>query len=427
MIRNTGRFRGVAPRRDVMLGGAVFALAVLPAARAWAGVEYVTTTNNCSTHIAGSGNALTVMAGPALRFEVWGNSVDLTNPSTGFTFSGPSGMTASIVTRHSGADNSGRGCGFVGSAVVQVSTLTSLTANVSASVSFKMPLGDRSTLSMTIVAQPALSQAIWTTNGSLQPSAMSCIIKTGSISTINQDTKLVIQLPPGAAQDQTTCTSNAIELRVHPATAQNADVVTPITYHVTGLPPFVSVSQNPATASPSAVPLLTFTFNVSGIRALTAASNSTITIANPLATNRSTTLTLQVSPTAGQGFSQVASANPTSTNAGNPIDFTVRLSAPASGGQVITWRMTQATCFRQALPEAPYSASAPFQFFRFPQNATSAIIRVISVNGGGCTNKLAPVTHIFEAWTGDSRTDPQVTAVTSGATYTRTTISLLAP
>jgi hypothetical protein len=427
MIRHTGRFRGVAPRRDVMLGGAVFALAVLPASRAWAGVEYVTTTSNCSTHIAGSGNALTVMAGPTMRFEVWGNAVDLTNPSTGFTFSGPSGMTASIVTRHSGPDNVGRGCGLIGSAVVQVSTPTTLTANASASVSFKMPLGDLSTLSMTIVAQPALSQAIWTTNGSLQPSTMSCIIKTGSISTINQDTKLVIQLPPGAAQDQTTCTSNAIELRVHPASSPNADVATAIKYNVTGLPSFVSVAQSPATASPSAVPLLTFTFNVSGIRALTAPSNTTITIANPIATNRSTTLTLQVSPTAGQGFSQVAAANPTSTNAGNPIDFTVRLSAPASGSQVITWRMTQSACFRQALPEAPYSAAAPFQFFRFPQNATSAIIRVLSVNGGGCTNKLAPTTHIFEAWTGDSRTDPQVTAVTTGATYTRTTISLLSP
>jgi hypothetical protein len=336
-------------------------------------------------------------------------------------------MTASIVTRHSGADNSGRGCGFVGSAVVQVSTPATLAANAAASVSFKMPLGDLSTLSMTIVAQPALSQAIWTTNGSLQPSSMSCIIKTGSISTINQDTKLVIQLPPGAAQDQTTCTSNAIELRVHPAAAQNADVATAIKYSVTGAPPFVSVAQSPNPASPSAVPLLTFTFNVSGIRALTAANNSTITIANPIATNRSTTLTLQVSPTAGQGFSQVASANPASTNAGNPIDFTVKLVAPANAGQVITWRMTQAACFRQAVAEAPYSAAAPFQFFRFPQHETSAIIRVISVNGGGCTSKLAPTTHIFEAWAGDARTDPQVTAVTTGATYTRTTISLLAP
>jgi hypothetical protein len=427
MIRHTGRFRGVSPRRDAMLGAAVFALTMLPAARAWAGVEYVTSTSNCTTHIAGSGNALTVMAGAGMRFEVWGNSVDLTNPTSGFTFSGPAGMTASIVTRHSGADNSGRGCGFVGSAVVQVSTPGTLTANAGASVSFKMPLGDLSTLSMTIVPQPALSQATWTTSGSLSPSSMPCIIKTGSITTITQDTKLVIQLPPGAAQDQTTCTSNTIALRVHPASTQSVDVTTDVKYNVTGLPSFVSVAQSPSPASPFAVPLLTFTFNVSGIRALTATSNSTITIANPIATNRATTLALQVTPTPGQGFSQVATANPSSTTAGNPIDFTVKLSAPASSGQIITWRMTQAACFKQALTEAPYSATAPFQFFKFPASATSAIIRVLSVNGSGCTNRLAPVTQIFEAWIGDARTDPQVTTVTSGPTYTRTNISLVSP
>src|SRR5262249_44698218 len=156
-------------------------------------------------------------------FEVWGNSVDLADPNTGFKFTGPAGMTASIVTRHSGADNNGRGCGFVGSAIVRVSTSATIAANTPASVSFKMPWGDFSTLSMTIVPHPALTQAIWTTSGSLQPSNMPCIVKTGSITTINQDTKLVIQLPPGSAQDQTTCTSNVIEVRMHAGTG-SADV-----------------------------------------------------------------------------------------------------------------------------------------------------------------------------------------------------------
>ena len=255
---------------------------------------------------------------------------------------------------------------------------------------------------------------------------MPCIVGTGSISTINQDTKLVIQLPPGAAQDQTTCTSNVIELRLHAASTQNVDVTTPIKYNVTGLPSFVSVAQDPAPASPFAAPLLTFTFNVSGIRHVAAASNSTITIANPIATNRTTTLTLQVTPTPGQGFSQVATANPSSTTAGNPIDFTVSLSAPARG-QVITWRMTQAACFKQAVAEAPYSAASTFQVFKFPENATSANIRVLSLDGGGCTDRRAPTNHIFEAWIGDSRVDPQVTTVTTGPTYTRKTISLVSP
>jgi len=424
MNRDTGRRRGAAPRRNALVGA--LALAVFPAARAWAGVEYVTTTTNCTTHIAGSSDALTVMAGPTMKFEVWGNSIDLTDPTNGFTFSGPAGMQASIVARHSGADNSGRGCGFVGSAVVQISTPATLASNTAASVSFKMPLGDLSKLSMTIVAQPALSQATWTTQGSLQPSTMPCLIKTGSITTINQDTKLVIALPPGSAQDATTCTSNAISLRVLPASTQNVDVATPIKYNVTGLPSFVSVSQSPSPASPFAVPLLTFTFNVSATRTLTAQSNATITIANPIATNRTTTLALQVTPTPGQGFAQVATANPTSTTAGNPIDFTITLTAPASS-QVITWRMTQAACFRQANTSAPYDPSKPFQFFKVPQGVTSAIIRVLSVNGAGCADRRTPVTQIFEAWIGDAATNPQVTAVTSGPTYTRTTVSLVAP
>src|SRR5206468_3704478 len=117
---------------------AAFALAMFPSASAWAGVEYATRTSDCNTHVAGPGNSLTVMAGSNMQFEVWGNSVDLTNPSTGFKFTGPAGMQASIIARRSGASNSGRGCGFVGSAVVQVSTPGTLTANANASVSFQM-------------------------------------------------------------------------------------------------------------------------------------------------------------------------------------------------------------------------------------------------------------------------------------------------
>jgi hypothetical protein len=357
-----------------------------------------------------------------MRFEVWGNSVDLTNPTTGFKFTGPAGMQASIVTRHSGSDNSARGCGFVGSAVVQVSTSGTMTTNAGASVSFQMPLGDFSSLPLTIVAFPALAQATWTTNGTLQPSNLPCIVKTGSISLLNQDTKLVIQLPPGAAQDQTTCTSNVIQLKVVPTSFLIVDIAPSFKYNVTGLPSFLTESQSPPALTP-----LTFTFNVTGTRALTTTSSSTITIQNPIATNRTTALALQVSPTPGQGFAQVATANPTSTTAGNPIDFTLKLSAPAKSGQIITWRMTQATCFKQAVAEAPYSATATFQFYQFPTSATSAIIRVLSVNNSGCTNKLAATTQIFEAWIGDARVNPQVTAVTSGPTYTRTNISLLAP
>jgi len=414
--------RDAASRRNVVVTGATLALMMFPSASAWAGVEYVTRLSDCTNHVAGPGNSLSVMAGSNMQFEVWGNSVDLADPTTGFKFTGPSGMQATVIARRSGVHNSGRGCGLVGSAVVQVSTPGTLTSNASASVSFKMPLGDFSSLGLTIVPFPALTQATWTTNGSLQPSGLSCLVGTGTISTINQDTKLVIHLPPGAAQDQTTCTSNVLHVKVVPASFPNVDVAPSFKYTVTGLPSFLTESQTPPATQP-----MTFTFNVSGIRALTTTSNSTITIQNPIATNRTTTLTLQVVPTAGQGFSQLATANPGLTNAGNPIDFTVKLSSPAANGQILTWRMTQAACFADAHSGAPYSPSATFNFFPYPAGTTSAIIRVLSVNGGGCTNKLAATTHIFEAWIGDARVNPQVTTPTTGPLYTRTNVALLAP
>jgi hypothetical protein len=300
-----------------------------------------------------------------------------------------------------------------------------LAANAGASLSFKMPLGDLSRLPLTVVAHPTFTTT-WTTNGSLQPTSLPCIVKTGSISSINQDNKLVITLPPGSSQDQATCTSNVITVTMKPAVLPHVDITGPtMKYTVSGLPAFITANQ-PASVLSLVSTQINLTINVAAIRALTTTNNSTIRFTNPLDANRTASLVLQVIPTAGQGFAQTATANPTSTAAGNPIDFTVRLSAPARG-QVITWRMTQANCFRQAVTEAPYVSTATFQFFKFPEGLTSANIRVLSVNNGGCTDKLGPVSHIFEAWTGDSRLNPQVTAVTTGPSYTRSTISLIFP
>ena len=404
------------------------ALASLPLATARAGIEFVTSTASCGSHVVTAGQTLSILAGPNVQFEVWGNSVDLADPNSGFSFNGPGGFTASVVTRRSGAANLARGCGNTGSAVVRVDSPITLGANANASISFKMPLGDLSTLSIGLKALPAIS-TVWTNNGALDPNTMPCLIKTGSITTVNQDTRLNIQLPPGASQDQTTCTSNFINVRVRPTTTVNPNFPFPVPgmkYRVTGLPAFVTANQAVA-EPPTGTALIAFTFDVARTRALTAQSTTTITIANPNDGDRVRTLTLVVTPTAGQGFSSQASPNPGSTTAGNPIDFTVSLSAPAAASQVITWRMTTATCFTQANADAPYNAAAPFQFFTFPQGQTSAIIRVRSANNGGCTNRLSAVIHIFEAWVGDSRSNPQVTAVTSGPTYTKASIKLTAP
>jgi hypothetical protein len=401
------------------------AISMLPTARAFAGIEYVTPSNNCTNHVANAGETLTILAGQNVQFEVWGNSIDLSNRTTGFKFNAPAGFSASIVQQRSGATNSGRGCGFVGSAVVQVTAPTNLAGNTGASLSFTMPLGDKSNMAVTIVAHPTFT-ATWTTNGSLQPSNLPCIVKTGSLSLLNQDLKLVINLPPGSAQDQTTCTNNVITVKTLPASIGHVDIVgSPQKYTVSGLPAFLTETQ-PTAVLPMVTGQLSFTFNINAVRTLTSQSTSTITITDPTATNRSVALTLVVVPSpAAQGFSQVASANPVSSVAGNLIDFTINLSRVAGPADTVTWRMTTASCFTQAIAPAPYNAAQPFQFFSVPQGQTAAVIRVRSVRAGGCVSQLNPTTHIFEAWIGSQKSNPQVTAVTSGPTYTKTTINLL--
>src|SRR4029079_12570519 len=94
------------------------------------------------------------------------------------------------------------------------------------------------------------------------PSNLSCLIGTGSITTINQDTKLVILLPPGASQDHSTRTSSALTVKVTPGST-SSDVAPTFKYSVSGLPSFVTESQ--ATPElPGVGATLTFTFNVAG-------------------------------------------------------------------------------------------------------------------------------------------------------------------
>jgi hypothetical protein len=375
--------------------------------------------------LIGDGKDLFIMAGQNVQFEVFGNSVDLSNPSSGFriaTDSGSGTVTARIIRQRSGPTNLSRGCGNTGSAEVEVDSNVNLTSNIQRSLFFKMPLGDESRLQMTIKALPAITGTIWTATN------MGCIVKTGSLQKLNQDKKIKIQLPPGHRQDQTTCNQNTISAQVHPADIGEVDIVGPtFNYSISGRPAFLSSSQTGGGTNPVAHPGLLFTFNVAQVRALTATSNSNITITSPNP-NRSVVLNLEVVPELANGFSATASCNPATLTAGDPTDCTLTLAtAPLKGGQTITWRITTASCFTQAVSTAPYNANASFQVFTFPAGQTSANIRVRSVNGGGCAGDPTPVTHIFEAWIGDFRINPQVTTFTSGPTYTKTTIKLKKP
>ena len=58
-----------------------------------AGVEFVTPIGNCTNKVdtIGDGKDLFIAAGPNVQFEVFGNSVDLSNPTSGFRIATDSG------------------------------------------------------------------------------------------------------------------------------------------------------------------------------------------------------------------------------------------------------------------------------------------------------------------------------------------------
>ena len=245
-------------------------------------------------------------------------------------------------------------------------------------------------------------------------------MNTGTVTLEDQDTKLVIQLPC-----RTPARSEHVREQRRPSDHSSLSLIGTVIadgpafeYLITPVCRRSCRHRSRSPNSPNVSSSITLTFNVLGIRAITATNTSTITFTNPIATNRKVSLVLQELPNLGQGFAAVASANPSTSVVGDPIDFTVTLSAPAGNtlpfalggspkqqaldqGVVLTWRMTTASCFTQAVAQAPFDAAAPFQHFVFPAGQTSAIIRVRSVNNGNCTNAQHTVTHIFEAWIGD--------------------------
>lgn len=399
-------------------------LAALSIAAAEAGVEFVAPIGNCGSHVdaPGDGKNLFILAGQDVRFEVFGNSIDLFTTTLRLG-SGSGTVSARIIKQRGGAENFARGCGNTGSAEVEVDSDVNQTSNVSRALFFKMPAGDESSLPMTIKALPAITATTWVFTD------VGCIVKTGTIQKLNQDKKIKIQLPAGHRQDQTTCNQKTLSARVDPADIGELDIRGPLlfTYSVTGRPAFLSSSQTGGENNALAHPGLLFTFDVPGVRAITTTSNSNITITSAN-TNRTTVLNLEIVPEAGNGFTAVASCNPSTFVAGNLTDCSLTLAtAPTGFSQPITWRMTTATCFTQAVATAPYDPNATFQVFNFPVGQTTAIIRVRSANNAGCTDRRADITHVFEAWIGDFRRNPQVTTVTSGPSYTKTTIKLQSP
>jgi hypothetical protein len=304
------------------------------ASPAQAGVEFVTRTADCTkVDRIGDGKDLFIMAGRNVRFRVFGNSVDLSNPTNGFriaTDSGAGDVRAKIVSQ-------GTDCGGTGFALVDVDSPANLNANIQRSLFFKMPFGDESRLQMTIKAFPAIN-VVWRVQQDI-----GCI---GGFTLLNQDHRMLIRLPPGHQQDETTCNNRTAFARVTPASLGEVGVFKKFNYSVTGLPGFAT-SEQAFPQEPNSSAEITFPIDVGRIRALNATSNRTLTISS--VSNRTATLDLTVVPNLSNGFAQAAKCRNLQTgalvNVNDQVHCELRLAfPPPSDGQRVSFEVTDKDC-----------------------------------------------------------------------------------
>ena len=212
---------------------AIAVLAAAWSAPAHAGVEYVTRTGDCTkVDTIGDGKDLSIIAGPNVRFRVFGNSVNLSNPTSGFriaTDSGAGNVSARIVSQ-------GTDCFGTGFALVEIDSPINLASGIQRSLFFKMPLGDESRLQMHIRAYPAID-VIWQQDPN---TIVSCI---GVADRLNQDKTLRISLPAGYLNDPTNCNKRTLRARVVSTAFAELDIRPSFNYAVSGLPSFLTASQ----------------------------------------------------------------------------------------------------------------------------------------------------------------------------------------
>lgn len=394
------------------------AIALLVAARsapAQAGVEYVTRTGDCTkVDTIGDGKDLSIIAGPNVRFRVFGNSVDLSNRQSGFriaTDSGTGSVAARIVSQ-------GTDCGGTGFALVEVDSPVDLASDIQRSLFFKMPLGDESRLQMRIRAFPPIELS-WKQD---PDSVVSCI---GVAQRLNQDKTLRISLPAGYLNDPTNCAQRTLRARVGIAPFGELDIQPSFNYAVSGLPAFLTASQsNPATLALTATNL-NLTIDVARIRALTAASNSTlrVTSRNPAHTS---TIALNVVLPPAQGFAQAAECrNPVTGNTVNVDDLVnceLRLAnPPPAAGQLISFEMRDKDCVSAGTTSSnmTYAAATGIGSIQLTGTATTIFQVPFRVRGGTSSAgtpcaSLTGVQHTGLFWVGprDNPSGPDFTSAT---------------
>lgn len=416
------------PHRCPLVTAASGALAtLLAAAPAHAAVEFVTPVGQCNTVVdrIGDGKDLSLQAGRNVRFEVWGSGIDVNAAVSG----DDSTVNARIVRAHNGFANTGR-CGrATGSVEVEVDSPASTTQTLQRTLRFRMPLGDTSPLQIRVVPFPAPQ---WTFNANaVDQNPANCLTKgLTQIVADQQNTRVTIDLPPGAAQDTSNCTLRLFTRVSFPGMPE-MDIRRDFDMTLTGLPNFLTLyGPNPLSLSGSWSSIgraITLEANIANLRAINSTRNVTLSLAMP--NGRSDALTVRVNPPpVANAFTQAAICrNPgtgTTINAGDAFSCELHLAqTPPAGGQTITFEAIDRQCVAAGSPAVTYSSATGVGTFNAPATGTIHQIPLRSVTGSGSTGQpcasLSGVAHLLKFWIGPRDTE-------SGPDFSQTQIRVRA-
>jgi len=378
-----------------------------------AAVEFVTPVGTCSKVDTNSdGKDLSVQAGENVRFEVWGDGIDV-NPAVRITVDDANNdqlVTAKILKAHNGAENLFRGCKIAkGSVEVEVDSPAEAGATRQRSLRFRMPLGDESRLQMRVVP---FRTPVWTF-GELRQMPANCLTKNvGTIVRDLNNSRLTITLPPGANSDTSNCEVR-IGTYVSPAERLPViDIQRSFSFTVTAPAHTRLVSgQNTAPGALANAHYMQFIGDVANIRGTRADRSNTLTVATPNP-NRSDTLTLVIkAPPSANAFTRDCicqnAQTGTTINANDVFQCELNLSQqPPAGGQLISIVADDKRCVsgESGVSYSPDSGKGTFTargattFFQVPMRARSG--NTSTTPPTPCADRTAPVAHMLKFWVG---------------------------
>ncbi|MFO1288580.1 MAG: hypothetical protein U1F25_12055 [Rubrivivax sp.] len=203
------RFTGLALRSSGSRRIAT-AVAALAAMSSWlpgtslAAVEFVTTGTCNKVDTQSDNQRLSVLAGNGMRFEVWGDGIDI-NPAVRVTVEGDPAdalVSARIIRAHSRPRTWAEAAGSPRDRWRSKSTRRRTRGRrASARLRFRMPLGDESRLAIKTVPHPTPA---WTFVNVVETPVRCPTKAVGSVVQDLDNSRVIINLPPGAAATRAT-------------------------------------------------------------------------------------------------------------------------------------------------------------------------------------------------------------------------------